>query len=122
MMFTDLITGILVGGTIAVFFILRDNYKNAYINDEKVHKESENKRVLRLAQETTFLNKADIMLYLDHLPEDSHLVIDGSDAKFIHHDIYEIIDDFKETAKYKNITLEIVHLDRTLYTKFWKKQ
>lgn len=121
-MFTDLITGIIVGGTIAVFFILRDNYKNAYINDEKVHKESENKRVLKLAQETTFLNKADIMLYLDHLPKDSHLVIDGSDAKFIHHDIYEIIDEFKETARYKNIKLEILNLDRTLHTKFWKKQ
>lgn len=121
-MFTDLITGILVGGTVAVFFVLRDNYKNAYINEDKVTLESDNKRVLRLAQETTFLNKADIMLYLDHLPENSELVIDGSDAKFIHYDIYEIIEDFKQTAEYKNIKLEIVNLDRNLTTKFWKKQ
>ncbi len=121
-MFTDLITGIIVGGVVAVFFILRDNYKNAYINDDKVTENPGNEYILRLAQETTFLNKADIMLYLDHLPEGSHVIIDGSDAKFIHNDIYEIIDEFKETAKYKNIDLEVVNLDRNLATKFWKKQ
>ncbi|MFN2261621.1 MAG: SulP family inorganic anion transporter [Psychroflexus sp.] len=120
-MFTDLITGIMVGGTIAVFFILRDNYKNAYITQEKV-KEEAGKKILKLAQETTFLNKADIMLYLDHLPENSHLVIDGSDAKFVHHDIYEILDDFKQTAKYKNIKLDIINLERDLTNKFWRKQ
>lgn len=120
-MFTDLITGIMVGGAIAVFFILRDNYKNAYVTQEKV-KEEAGTRTLKLAQETTFLNKADIMLYLDHLPENSHLIIDGTEAKFVHHDIYEIIDEFKETAKYKNIKLDVVNLDRNLTEKFWRKQ
>ncbi|MBZ9728778.1 SulP family inorganic anion transporter [Salegentibacter sp. JZCK2] len=120
-MFTDLITGIMVGGTIAVFFILRDNYKNAYITQEKV-KEEAGTKTLKLAQETTFLNKADIMLYLDHIPENSHLVIDGTEAKFVHHDIYEIIDEFKETAKYKNIKLEVVNLEQNLTEKFWRKQ
>ncbi|MBZ9630386.1 SulP family inorganic anion transporter [Salegentibacter sp. LM13S] len=120
-MFTDLITGILVGGAIAVFFILRDNYKNAYVTQEKVE-EKDGTRTLKLAQETTFLNKADIMLYLDHLPKKSHLIIDGTDAKFVHHDIYEIIDEFKETAKYKDIKLEVVNLERNLTEKFWRKQ
>lgn len=120
-MFTDLITGIMVGGTVAVFFILRDNYKNAYITQEKI-KEEAGIRTLKLAQETTFLNKADIMLYLDHIPENSHLVIDGTDAKFVHHDVYEIIDEFKETAKYKNIKLEVVNLEQNLTEKFWRTQ
>ncbi|MFO7743885.1 MAG: SulP family inorganic anion transporter [Psychroflexus sp.] len=119
-MFTDLITGIIVGGTIAIFFILRDNYKNAYIHDK--HSGSKEKKVLKLAQETTFLNKADIMLYLDHVPEGSHLLIDGSEAKFVHHDIFEIIEEFKQTAKFKDIDLEIKNLDKSLTTKFWKKQ
>lgn len=121
-MFTDLITGIIAGGVVAVFFVLRDNYKNAYITENRVTEKPGKEYVIKLAQETTFLNKADIMLYLDHLPEGSHVVIDGSEAKYIHQDIYEIIDEFKQTAEFKNIKLELVNLDRNLATRFWKKQ
>lgn len=118
-MFTDLITGIIVGGTIAVFFVLRDNYKNAYLHNKVTHEGSE-KTTIRLAEEVTFLNKADIMLFLDHLPENHQVTIDGSKSIFIHPDIYDIIDDFKQTAKYKNIDLLLIGLDdRRKSEKFW---
>jgi len=120
-MFTDLITGIVVGGTIAVFFILRDNYKNAYLHD-KVTQENSEKTVIKLSQEATFLNKADIMLFLNNIPENHHLVIDGRDSKFIHPDIFELIGEFKETAKFKNIKLELIDLEDDSKTKrFWNK-
>ncbi|WP_162342874.1 SulP family inorganic anion transporter [Cyclobacterium salsum] len=119
-MFSDLITGILVGGTVAVFFVLRDNYKNAYLYN-KVSKEGENKTVVNLAEEVTFLNKADIMLFLDHLPEKHEVVIDGSRSVFIHPDIYDILEDFKHTAAYKDIKLTTIGLDNRSKTKsFWK--
>ena len=118
-MFTDLITGIIVGGTIAVFFILRDNYKNAYLHNKVSHEGTE-KTTIKLAEEVTFLNKADIMLFLNHLPENHQLTIDGTKSVFIHPDIFDIIDDFKETAKYKNIDLELIGLDdRKKSEKFW---
>ncbi len=110
--FTDLITGIIVGGTVAVFFILRDNYKNAYLHD-KIEHEGNMKTTIRLSEEATFLNKADIMLTLDHIPEDSTVVIDGSKSRFIHPDIFEIIMDFKQTAEFKNITLDIIGIDES---------
>jgi len=120
-LFTDLIKGIMIGGSVAVFFILRDNYKNAYLHD-KVSKENNDKTIVKLSQETTFLNKADILLFLQHLPENHHLVIDGTDVKFIHPDIFEIINNFKETAKFKNITLELIDLDDDSKCKsFWNK-
>lgn len=118
-MFTDLITGIIVGGTVAIFFMLRDNYKNAYLHD-KVEQAEEEKTIVKLSQETTFLNKADIMLFLDHLPENHHVVIDGTQAKFIHPDIFEIIEDFKHTAKYKNIKLELIDIEPAKTKSFWK--
>ena len=119
-MFTDLITGIIVGGTIAVFFILRDNYKNAYLHN-KVSHEGNEKTTIKLAEEVTFLNKADIMLFLDHLPENHQVTIDGTKSVFIHPDIFDIIDDYKETAKYKNIDLELIGLDdRKKSEKFWE--
>jgi len=111
-LFTDLITGILVGGAVSVFFILRDNYKNAYLHD-KVIRDGREKTIVKLSEEATFLNKADIMLFLSHIPEDHAIVIDGSASKFIHPDIYEIIKDFEESAKHKNIQVELIGLDNS---------
>ncbi len=120
-MFTDLITGIMVGGSIAIFFVLRDNYKNAYLHD-KVSHDKENETRIKLAQETTFLNKADILLFLDHIPKNEKVIIDGSAAKFVHPDIFDIIDDFKEGAVNKNISVECIGLDDRSKTKtFWKE-
>lgn len=109
-MLTDLISGIVIGGAICVFFILRDNYKNAYLQDRITH-EGTTKTVVHLSEETTFLNKAEILLFLEHVPEGHALCIDGRRARFIHPDIYEIIEEFKETAKFKNIELELLGLD-----------
>ncbi len=118
-LFTDLITGILVGGAVAIFFILRDNYKNAYLHD-KVIKGEEDHITIKLAQETTFLNKADILLFLDHIPENHTVTIDGSDAKFIHSDIFDIIEEFKVNAASKNIQLHLIGLDDTSKSRrFW---
>lgn len=119
-MFTNLISGILIGGTVAVFFILRDNYKNAYLYD-KITRDDKDHIIVKLAQETSFLNKADIMLFLDHIPENKSVTIDGSEAKFIHPDIYDIIDGFKINAKTKNIQLELINLDdRSKSESFWR--
>lgn len=119
-LFTDLITGIMVGGTVAVFFVLRDNKKNAYMHN-KVKQEEAEKTVIQLAEETTFLNKADIMLFLDHIPANHQVVIDGSKAKFIHPDIIDIIDEYVHTAQHKNIKLELINLEdrRSKSDRFW---
>ncbi|MCA1763828.1 MAG: SulP family inorganic anion transporter [Flavobacteriales bacterium] len=111
-MLTDLITGIIIGGSVAVFFILRDNYKNAYMRD-KVVTEGDSKVVIRLSEEATFLNKADIMLTLDHIPENTNVVIDGKKSRYIHPDIFEIIMAFKENVAIKNIDLKIIGIDES---------
>ena len=38
-MLTDLMTGIMVGGGVAIFLILRDNYKTPFFMDRKGHQE-----------------------------------------------------------------------------------
>ena len=50
---------------------------------------------------------------LDHLPENSKVVIDATQTLSIHPDVIDIIDDFKITAKGRNIDLEIQGLDDT---------
>jgi MFS superfamily sulfate permease-like transporter len=110
-LFTDLITGILIGGAISVFFILRDNYKTPYFFQREEHQQGE-KIKLTLSEEVTFLNKASMLLTLDHLPPNSEVVIDATRSVNIDDDVLEIIEEFKQTADYKNIRLETVGLEK----------
>ncbi|MGI9160753.1 MAG: SulP family inorganic anion transporter, partial [Saprospiraceae bacterium] len=61
-----------------------------------------------LAQEVSFLNKAAIKLTLDHLPENSRVLIDASQTSYIDHDVLELIKEFQQTqSKMKNIELTL---------------
>jgi MFS superfamily sulfate permease-like transporter len=110
--FTDLLIGISLGLAVAVVFILWNNYKTPY----EVHSDSDganNKYVLNLAQEVSFLNKASIMRTLDQIPENSSILIDGAKTKSIHPDVLEIIDDYKEHAKTINVNVEVIGINRS---------
>ncbi|HEY1022920.1 MAG TPA: hypothetical protein VGE06_11440, partial [Flavisolibacter sp.] len=60
---------------------------------------------IRLSEEVSFLNKASIKLTLDHLPENSTVLIDATATHYIDFDVLELIKEFKEVkAPLKNIT------------------
>lgn len=109
-LFSDLLTGILVGMTVAVFYILQTNYKTPYFYHEERHPDRDGHKVIRLvlSEHVSFLNKASLQLTLDHLPENSEVVIDGSKSAEIDFDALKIIRDFRINAKDKGITLELV--------------
>ncbi|HET7819875.1 MAG TPA: SulP family inorganic anion transporter [Bacteroidia bacterium] len=105
---TDLLKGIAIGTSVSLFFILRNNYKIPYF----FHKEKYNKDghiVIRLSEDVSFLNKASILLTLNKLPENSKVIIDASQSQYIDPDVQEIINEFKEKARMKNIKLEILN-------------
>ncbi len=103
---TDLLTGIAMGMVVAVFYILYTNFKKPYFFYPENRKEGE-PIVLELAENVTFLNKVSILQTLEHLPENSKVIIDAFKTVSIDPDVVEIIQDFKANAKYKNIELEI---------------
>lgn len=91
--------GLLVGvvaGLIAAFIaILHGNLKNSYY----FHKESYHANdiiKIQLSEEVSFLNKASIRTTLDHLPENSSVVIDASNTKYIDFDVLELIKEFRD--------------------------
>jgi len=103
---TDLLRGIAIGMAVAIFYILRKNYKHSY----HFRKEKDHQRetiTLRLSEEVTFLNKASIQATLEQVPPNSHVIIDGSHSMHIDHDVLEIIHDFKaHGAPQRNIVVE----------------
>ncbi len=109
-LFTDLLRGIGMGLVIAFFFILKGNFHNAYFFRKETRGKGE-QIVLELAQEVSFLNKASLQHTLSELPEGSRVVIDCSKTLVMDLDVREIIHDFKETARLKNIDLQIIGQD-----------
>ncbi len=105
MLIFDLLKGVGIGMIVAIAFILYHNFQNACSQI----KESEvlNTHKIVLSEEVSFLNKGKILQILNDTPPNSILVIDGTKSKVVHHDVIEIISDFRITAKSKNISLQI---------------
>lgn len=104
---TNLLTGIAIGMAIALIAILIENYRASfYLRETQIG----NKTVLRLSEQVSFLNKANVQRTLKQLPPGSEIVIDATRSKYIDYDIYEIIQNFRAEAKLKNIKLTIENL------------
>jgi MFS superfamily sulfate permease-like transporter len=108
-LFTDLLKGICVGLVIGVFYILKANYKSPYFFHKEEHPDKETIRI-QLSENVSFLNKASIVLTLEHLPDNCRVIIDGSKSTFIDYDVLESIQDFKIAARDRNIAVELIQV------------
>ncbi|SHL92641.1 carbonic anhydrase [Chitinophaga jiangningensis] len=101
--FTDLLIGIALGMAVSVLAILRGNMKSSYYFRKEKYQSGDSIR-LELAQEVSFLNKASILLTLDHLPANTTVIIDANKTAYIDFDVLQTIREFKEIkAPQKNI-------------------
>ena len=118
--FTDLLTGVGIGILVATFYILRANMQNAY--KFNIIGENNNKAVLILAEEVSFLNKVPIQQKLYNLPRSvESVLIDGQHSKFIDKDVIEVIKDFEQNALSKGLNIELQDVTYKKKT-FRKKQ
>lgn len=103
---TDLLRGIAIGMVVAIYFILRKNYKHSY-HYKKEDRQQGEVITLQLSEEVTFLNKGSIGHTLQQLPPNVTVIIDGSKSMNIDYDVLEIIQNFKtHTAPLRNITVK----------------
>lgn len=107
LVFTDLLIGIVIGLSCALFAILLENYKSvAYFRETVIG----NKIIFRLSEHVSFLNKANIKRTLENVPANSDVVIDATRSKYMDYDVYEIIENFKNEARFKNIKLTLENM------------
>ena len=108
MMFSDLLIGVGSGLIVAIFIILRNNFKVAL---EVTKKDTDEKQIftIKLSEDVTFLNKASILKTLSRVPDNNILTIDATNTYYIHYDVKEILEDFKISAVNRNI--EVVFID-----------
>jgi len=103
---TDLLKGIGIGMAVAIFYILRNNFRNSFYHI-KVGDWKEHEHLIVLSEEVSFLNKGSILQMLNDIPANSKVVIDGTKSKSVHYDVIEIIQNFQIHAKIIGITVEV---------------
>lgn len=99
---TDLLVGICIGVLVGVFFVVRSNFHSALV----VTRDGD-MVLVRFAKDVSFLNKPALIEAFAAIPDDVEVVIDGTRAQFIDHDIRECIDDFLAAAPTRGITVEL---------------
>ncbi len=107
---TDVLTGVLIGSALSIFFLLRSNYYNPfYIENIKYVQDKVIK--LELSNEVSFFNKASIKNILWSVPDNSKLLIDATFTSYIDPDVIDILNDFQNTAAVDhNIDVNIIGL------------
>lgn len=111
--FTDLLKGVVLGMIISIIFVLKGNLKRAYVFRKEEYVDGDVIHI-DLAQEVSFLNKADIKETLKNIPSNSKVIIDASDTVYIAHDILDLIHEFKTIrAKENSINVQIKGFKKT---------
>lgn len=108
---TDLLIGVSIGLLLSIFFIIRNNFKAEY-NIVKTTKDGRENYLIRLNSNVTFLNKVKLRDALDDIPDDSFLTIDGSHCNFVDYDILEIISEYDQKAKDRDISVQLIGIEK----------
>jgi MFS superfamily sulfate permease-like transporter len=66
--------------------------------------------MLRFNKDISFVHKAELKEKLSKIPEGSTLIVDGTRALYLDRDAFDVLDDFQETAKFKDIKVEFKNL------------
>jgi MFS superfamily sulfate permease-like transporter len=107
--FTDLLMGIGLGMVVAVFIILRNNYKVPF-KMQRENLEGRDRIRIELSEDVTFLNKASILKSLEQIPNNAIVEIDATNTRFIHCDVIEIIENFEGVAHSRDIKVSTINL------------
>jgi MFS superfamily sulfate permease-like transporter len=99
--FTDLLTGIAIGFLAGLFFVVRSNYHSSIT----IVNQDEN-WLLRFKKDLSFIHKSELKRALRAIPDDSYVIVDGTNAFYVDGDIYEIFREFDTGTAFRGIEVE----------------
>lgn len=112
---TDLLIGVMTGLLLSVYYIISQNFRAEY-KVQITEKNGHEVFYIKLNSNVTFLNKVKLKDALDKIPEDSILTIDGSECNFIDYDILEIISEFENKARDRDIEVHLMGIEKVNVT------
>lgn len=107
----DLLKGIGMGLGVGLLFVLYKSYKNSHFlhKEESDSKDKVHKVVINMAEEVTFFNKGALQRELSKIENDSTVDLIFNKTVFVDMDVVDIIEDFIENTKHRNIKVHIAH-------------
>jgi carbonic anhydrase len=106
--FTDLLTGVLIGLAVSLTFILMSNLRQPIRRFEEKHLGGEVLHIA-LANQVSFLNRAALSKLFDEVPAGGHVLLDAVDTDYIDPDILDLIRDFREkTAPARGVEVSVL--------------
>ncbi len=105
---TDLLIGIGIGLSVALFFILAEDLRQPALKIVSLPGAVLTR--FQLPDQATFLSKANIERTLSALPEGARVEIDGTNTTRFDYDVLEELHEFSETAKLRNIDYRLVNI------------
>jgi len=95
--FTDLLTGVLIGLAVSIGFILHNNARRPlrkilerHVNEDVLH--------IVLANQVSFLSRASLENALRSVPRGGHILLDAENTDSIDPDVLDLITDFRDTT------------------------
>jgi MFS superfamily sulfate permease-like transporter len=108
LVFTDMLTGIALGMSVAIFQILKVNYRRPF-SDYKKSKD-EKSVIIYLPVQLNYLNAVSFSKFLNSIEPGYHVTIEGKKNEFLSTEVLESVYDFQENCELKKITLEVKNL------------
>jgi MFS superfamily sulfate permease-like transporter len=103
-LFTDLLIGVFIGISFAVYFLIKHTYRAGYALEERIEGHTRHFKI-ELALNVSFLNKKRFMDLLEGIPAYSIVEINGDHSVYIDNDVLEIFHAFKVKATNRHIQL-----------------
>jgi MFS superfamily sulfate permease-like transporter len=100
--FTDLLKGIALGTVVGIVYVLYTNFQTTFrmTRDGRLV-------TIEFEKDLFFLSKPQLKEALGTLQPGDEVIVDGSKARFIDHDIYNMLHDYKEIAEVQGIKYEL---------------
>ena len=105
-LFTDLLRGIGIGLVVGILFILGQHLRQSALKPVSAPEAVLTR--FELPDQVTFLSKASVARALDELPPNSRVEIDGRRTTRWDYDVLEVLLEFRETARARNIDYRLV--------------
>ena len=118
-LFSGIIAGIIIGMLFAVFNILMSNYRTPFIFEKSDRREGA--LILKMGQEVSFLNKGALIQALNSVGNGCKVIIDATKSETVDYDIIEVVKDFQEQAKYRDIEVEVVGFSYRMSKNYYKE-